>query len=693
MRGAAQRHCPAGREGTGTEATIRESGYRRKPHFNDPPRSKEGIAMFRITVLRALCAVAFVVPIATGIAAAAPTPSPSPSASPLVEIAHVITSDRSNESAARAARTTYVVTAADIARNGDRTVADALANLPGVNVTSYGGFGAQAIVGIRGSSSAQVLVLVDGQPVAGSQIGDVNLEQLPVTGVDRIEVVEGGGSTLYGAGSIGGVINIITSMQQTPNTATVATGSYGEQTYQFHTPYFSFQRTYATNNYAVTGAPNRQNAQAGLTAGSVAYSQRAGAFDFSFTGDLSNALVGVPGELDFFSPTSEQNTVNRDLRLTTELKGARSTASLTLGDSSQDLAYTCNTPVDDDCPNAFFPTPPPGQLTNPPYSELLYDQHWMASLRNVVGDNRQRLVYGIDLSRGIARVDPGTGSIQPSAANNPVVDPYAQTAAYIQQQWFASNGNGLYAGLRGERDGGLGGAYSPSLGGILHLSQAVEFKLNAATAFRAPTAEDLYFPGFSNPNLVAERARVGDATFVVPGLGGGVSLGWFTTSGTNLIVSTEANNFIPENVGHASIQGVILDAKTAPMHGYVASLNLTNVYRAQDLDNNSRLPGRGPVFAATVGLRYIPLPTSRFDGFGISLDSQGAQEAADPFLGAQYAQYQPSSYSILNAYAGYRVAPKLALTVRGFNLGNDRYAIFAGYPMPGRGFAVELRAR
>ncbi len=87
-------------------------------------------------------------------------PSPSPSAPP--QIAHVVTSDRGIESVARTARTTYVVTAAEIARDGDRTVADAIENVPGVDVVRYGAFGAAATVGIRGSSASQVLVLVDG---------------------------------------------------------------------------------------------------------------------------------------------------------------------------------------------------------------------------------------------------------------------------------------------------------------------------------------------------------------------------------------------------------------------------------------------------------------------------------------------------------------------------------------------------
>jgi vitamin B12 transporter len=629
--------------------------------------------------------------IVAAIVAASPSPAASPT--PVPEIAHVVTSDRGVESATRTARTTYVITAAQIARDGDRTVADAIEAIPGVNVVRYGAFGAAATVGLRGSSAQQVLVLMDGLPIAGGQIDDVNLEQLSVSGIDRIEVVEGGGSTLYGSGSIGGVINIITAAQPTRSSATFSTGSFDEQTYLFQTPYLTFQRTYAANDYSVIDAPNRQNAQAGLTALTARYTHSIGSVDVTLTGDIGDASVGAPGELGYFSPTSEQSNVNRDVRLNVEHRGVRSSTSLELGDSSQDLSFTCNTPVDPNCPNSAYPTPAPGMISNPPYAQMLYDQHWMASLRNVTGDDRQRIVYGVDLMRGGARVDPGTGGGSPLAADNaPVFYTYAQTAAYFQSQWFGGNGQQIYAGLRGERDGGVGGAYSPALGGILPLTHVLELKVNAATAFRAPTAEELYYPGYSNPYLAPERTRVGDATLVAPTLWGGATFGWFTTSGSNLIVSPPPN-YIPENVGHASIQGLSLGIATPPFRGYNADVDVTNLYRAQDLDTDSRLPGRGPVFAVGVGLRYVAPASSRFDGFKIVAQTQGPQEAPDPYLAPVYSVYQPSTFTQIDAYAGYRLAQQVLLVVRGYNLGNDRYALYAGYPMPGRSVVVEVRSR
>src|SRR5215469_13145134 len=134
--------------------------------------------------------------IAAALVAVAASPTPSPSASPIPEIAHVVTSDRNDESLTRATRVTFVVTKDQITRNGYRNVGEALQKVPGVEMTSYGSIGQLVSYGIRGSSSSQVLVLVNGLPAPGTFSSSVNLGQFSTAGVSRIEVVEGGGSTL-----------------------------------------------------------------------------------------------------------------------------------------------------------------------------------------------------------------------------------------------------------------------------------------------------------------------------------------------------------------------------------------------------------------------------------------------------------------------------------------------------------------
>ncbi|HTU83303.1 MAG TPA: TonB-dependent receptor, partial [Candidatus Acidoferrales bacterium] len=336
------------------------------------------------------------------------------------------------------------------------------------------------------------------------------------------------------------------------------------------------------------------------------------------------------------------------------------------------------------------------------------DGRAMLAISDAIGDDRSRVIYGVDLTAGNARVDGGTGSACTSYAHcgeaayqdQIAQDAYAQTAVYAQGQWFWRNGGEIYAGLRGERDlnqlaTAEGAALSPSAGGIVPIGAQLQLKLNAATAFRAPDAEELFYPPegvFSNPALVPERTRVADATLVDTGPLGNASLGWFSTWGSNLIVDANPAeyDFEPQNVGRAIVAGVTLALDTKPRAGFVETVSVTNLYRAEDLDTGTRIVGRGPVFASTFGVRYEAQPASRFDGFGITLASDGLAEPADFALPA-YAQ--ASDFTTLDAYVAYRVRPDLALVLRGYNMLDDRYAVFNGYPMPGPSFGLELRAR
>ena len=96
-------------------------------------------------------------------------------------------------------------------RRGDQTVADALARVPGLNVQHNGPLGTLSDLTLDGYRTNQILLLIDGRPAGGEQIEFPAIDTMPTAGVERIEVVEGGGATLYGTGALGGVINVITT--------------------------------------------------------------------------------------------------------------------------------------------------------------------------------------------------------------------------------------------------------------------------------------------------------------------------------------------------------------------------------------------------------------------------------------------------------------------------------------------------
>ncbi len=627
------------------------------------------------------------------VAAASPLPSATPSALPV--IARVVTSDRSNETLRNSVRTTYVVSAADIARDGYRTIADAIATVPGVQMESYGAIGASANYGIRGSSSAQVLVLINGAPAPGSFANSVELGVLSTAGVARIEIVEGGGSTLYGTGSIGGIINIITKDTVSPASAILRYGTFDDSELQLNVAGFSLERIVANNSYGLPASagesgPNpatHTNGDYEATTARYGITRTAGAIQISFAGSLESDDLGSAGEFPYYSTTSREHDVNEGGTLTFSHQRAQSSASLALFGTLQRVTFDCDGTTDANCFQLF--------------QSLSIETRNGLSLRDVVSGSNERTIYGIDLSRGIVQTNDGNGDPVSS-------DALAQSAGYVQQMWIGAR-NEFYVGLRGERDGSLGGEFSPSAGARFDLSPTLTLKLNAANAFRAPNASELYYPGYGSVSqglglLQPERAQVGDVTLEDTRFLGGASIAWFDNFTRDLIVptciqycgaSTAPPNtypvYAPQNVDLAHMSGLTFDARTQPIHGVGATLNVTDLYLAQDLVAQSRLPN-DPVFTVNLGLTYTGGPRAFVSAAGIAERAVGQRTTATmPIDPAQPLFYQPVAYSDLTAYTSLRIAPHALLTLRGYNLGNERYAAVAGYPMPGRTFSLELR--
>ncbi len=180
-----------------------------------------------------------------------------------------------------------------------------------------------------------------------------------------------------------------------------------------------------------------------------------------------------------------------------------------------------------------------------------------------------------------------------------------------------------------------------------------------------------------------------------------MTVGWFTNrtndlivtlpvaSATSCVADPTAFNYEPCNIDHAFMQGFTLDVRTPRSRGFTTSLNITDLYRAQNLDTQTRLPNQA-VITANLRLDYSGASSSVLDSWGVWMHMMGARGFVDP---TQPLFYQPAAYSNLNAYLRLRAGRETMITLRGYNLGNERYASVSGYPMPGRSFTVELSSR
>ena len=124
----------------------------------------------------------------------------------------------------------FILNSEDIRLRGIRSAIDAISSSPGVTTKKNGSFGGVGSVRIRGASSSQTLVLVDGVPVndASSPGGGYNFEYLDTSNIERIEVLRGSQSTLWGSDAVGGVVNIFTKSAEDNSVNILSeTGSFG----------------------------------------------------------------------------------------------------------------------------------------------------------------------------------------------------------------------------------------------------------------------------------------------------------------------------------------------------------------------------------------------------------------------------------------------------------------------------------
>ena len=144
----------------------------------------------------------------------------------------IVTATRTAKKDVDVPASTMVLTAEKIKESGATNAAEALSQLNGFTYKSFGANGASMgtmnnELGIRGNRNG-TLVLVNGNPVAWR--AKYNLEMIPAQNIERIEIVKGGGSVLYGSEAMAGVVNIILK-KNNPNEVTVGFGNYGQQKY------------------------------------------------------------------------------------------------------------------------------------------------------------------------------------------------------------------------------------------------------------------------------------------------------------------------------------------------------------------------------------------------------------------------------------------------------------------------------
>lgn len=539
------------------------------------------------------------------------------------------------------------------------TLPELLARQPGLFATANGSPGANASVSIRGDSNRHTLVLVDGLRVGSATTGEAAWETLPLELVERVEILRGAASSLYGSDAMGGVINIITRAPEgklLPHAA-LGLGSWG--------------------SYDVSG---------GL-------SGRIG--DLRLAVDLgqsdSDGFSAKRPKLSGFNPDRDGF---RQTRLKTNL-GYEFAPGQEVGFN---LLASQGRNWYDDGPNNTYAD-----------KEA---QIWGFFLKNRINDrwaSTVRIGRATDIyrTRNTAngnsdfRTDQDQYSWQNDitlplgtllAAVERLEQKVGGTTNYLVRErsinsaqlgWTARLGNHkLQANLRHDENSQFGGKTTGFLGYGYQITAAWRAYANVGTGFKAPTFNDLYWPGAGNPNLRPENSRNKEAGVAWEQGNQQASLVYFHNRITDLIAwaPDASGNWLPFNIDKARLEG--WTASWQGSYGATEAGASLTLQDARDGTTNKVLPRR-PEEMLTLNAAH------RLGSWKIGAETQSAGKRYDD-TGNSTAK-RMGGYTLVNVFAQYTIDPAWRLEIRGNNLTDKDYETVWGYGTARRNLYLGLR--
>lgn len=410
----------------------------------------------------------------------------------------LISASRQVESRTATSAANTVFTRADIDRLQPTSITDLLSRVPGVQVAPTGGRGSLPGIFIRGTKAAQSLVLVDGVRIANATSGDSGLQFLDVDQIERVEVLRGSRSAVYGSDAIGGVIQIFTRRNNTPGLQPrlrIAAGSH--QTVQRSLGLSGGNDATRFN----LGASLDETAGIDSTGPSFASdgdhdAYRNQSFNLSLSHTFSERFEAGVNLLDSRGRSEYDNPFGGFDPVTFESFGQKPYTDFSVSSLGSYFAAQLN-----DAWRSRL------ELAHSENRDDKRDK--LSAERFVFNTYRDQLTWQNDLALGEQntlliggdwyedRVHASTDFTEDSRWNRAV---FAQHR--YQGEQFSTE-----LGVRHDRNQQFGGQTTWSGSLTVPLNADNDVLLSYSEGFRAPTFNDLYYPQYSNPNLDPEHSK------------------------------------------------------------------------------------------------------------------------------------------------------------------------------------------
>jgi vitamin B12 transporter len=542
----------------------------------------------------------------------------------------------------------------EIASAGAEGLVQLLQRQPGIEIVQNGGPGATSGIFMRGTGTSQVLVLVDGMRVSSSSSGTTALEALALGDIDHIEIVRGSASSLYGSDAIGGVVQVFTRKGSASTTANASLG-YG---------------TYNTVQGSAGGTTSAGPWRFGL--------QASGSNSDGYNAIVNPANPSYDPDRDGYRSGSVSANIGLDWAsgqvLTANYYRSHLDAQYDGGDDYNDRTITTlqtsalqsSNRIND----LWTSRVSLGQGSDDSVSDTGYGNYPFETRQNqYTWQNEFAFSAGLG-TLGIERREERVSS-------NDDLPVTARNTNSVFGAWqMTLDASSLQVNVRNDDSSQFGSKTTGAIAYGYRLSPAWRVTASYGTAFRIPTFNDLYYPGYSNPDLVPETSRNAEGGVYWTGGVDAVHLdlglvAYHNDVNHQIVFECDANyNCAPQNVSSATLKGITLTANaTWRDTTAIGSLDLA---APRDDSTGNLLPRRARAHGS---LRLAQRVDAWRFGGEVVASTLRYDDAANTL--------RMGGYAILNLTAEYAVTPKVTLFLRADNVFNKNYETAADYSTGG----------
>ncbi len=510
---------------------------------------------------------------------------------PVVELQEVVvTATRTEKKLEDVTASITVITAGEIEGRKAETVSELLRNVPGAFVRQEGAAGSRTSVLLRGTHSTQTLVLIDGIEVNDPNLGgSFDLADLDTSNIERIEVVRGSQSALYGSSAVGGVINIITKKGKGKpklfaeawggpfNHARVQVGGSGAA----DKSYWSFAAVdFSTNN----NTPHNSYARQGFF----------GKFGTALSDDMKFEFLAHIGQSEHESPYDYTNPLTLDRNITRRRDQSVIGAKFEHKASEYVSYYLKASHFDID---NFFQNR--GDLPGDPDEFTSTAQATVSTLNSQVKFDIGRAIAAEGIKNElvvggeIKKIDSLNFTESPWSAGLGFEDVTESRAAYLQDELKLFEVFTITAGVRVDKYGAYKTNYLPRAGvSYKHSPTFTTLKANYGKGFRTPSPIEFFDPWVGNLDLKPEKSESYDIGVEQAFLDKRLKLGltYFRIDVEDMIAWSPTSGLL-ENVSKAKMEGAEFALKWKPTKSWRLGLSFTHQY-PRDTDTHTKLTFR-----------------------------------------------------------------------------------------------------